>query len=85
MERKKRIQQQRKGHTKMTSPLVQLEDVDLMNHYSDDDNGRDNHNPKTPKQQQHKLTTEVEVHIPNTLTICSTHHYVKSTNIFCQR
>lgn len=36
------------------APLVKLEDVDLMNHYSDDDTTEKSEN----KQQ---LTTEVEV------------------------
>lgn len=39
------------------APLVQLEDVDLMNHYSDDDTTTTL--DKTANQQQ--LTTEVEV------------------------
>lgn len=45
-----------------TTPLVQLEDVDLMNHYSDEDedNKVNGHN-----MQQQLLTTEVEVRIYN--------------------
>lgn len=38
------------------APLVQLEDVDLMNHYSDDDL-----NDNSANKQQ--LTTEVEVRL----------------------
>ena len=43
--------------SKAEAPLVQLEDVDLMNHYSDDDT-TEKFTTATNKQQ---LTTEVEV------------------------
>lgn len=47
-----------------TTPLVQLEDVDLMNHYSDED--EDNKvNGHNMQQQQQLLTTEVEVRVYN--------------------
>ncbi|KAM7362931.1 phosphatidylinositol 4-kinase II alpha [Cochliomyia hominivorax] len=39
------------------APLVQLEDVDLMNHYSDDDATE----KSVVNQQQQQLTTEVEI------------------------
>ncbi|XP_005178305.1 uncharacterized protein LOC101890816 isoform X1 [Musca domestica] len=43
-----------------TTPLVQLEEVDLMNHYSDED--EDNKvNGHNMQQQQQLLTTEVEI------------------------
>lgn len=55
------------------APLVQLEDVDLMNHYSDNESTE---KFTTNKQQ---LTTEVEVRTVHKLTrwITNTHYPLK--------
>lgn len=58
--------------TTADAPLVQLEDVDLMNHFSGDNNAEKNntkhtqqHHPQQQQQhqqqQQQQVTTEVEV------------------------